>query len=91
MTDQGLTDAYVKSKARTQNLQAEASREAKVMEGYFEYLRSGGERGRIHPGVGMRECLSDKVAKLIEDLHQSIRETSELRDKLKSKGYYPVN
>lgn len=77
-----LVQEYGASKIKLQLLQDEACREAKVVDGFVEFLRSGGARGQIDVGMPLEHYLSSRVAKLIGDLQEARQQKSELRDSL---------
>lgn len=81
-----LLEDYVAAKTKLRMLQDEARREAKVLDGMVEFLRSGGERGQITTGMPPEEYLSTKVAKLVNDLNESRLENKGLKDSLATFG-----
>jgi hypothetical protein len=81
-----LLDRFVAAKTKLGMLQDEARREAKILEGFVEFLKSGGDRGQIHTGMPTETYLSEKVAKLISDLRESLQEKSDLKMTLANMG-----
>lgn len=81
-----LIEDFVAANIKLQMLQGEARREAKVLEGIVEFLKSGGDHGQINMGMPPETYLSEKVAKLVSDLLESLRERNELKDRLVSMG-----
>ena len=81
-----LLEDFVAANTKLQLLQDEARREAKVLEGFVEFLRSGGDRGQISVGMPPDHYLSGRVSKLVADLREAHQEKKELKDRLSSIG-----
>ncbi|MDP9113206.1 MAG: hypothetical protein M3O20_05935 [Acidobacteriota bacterium] len=81
-----LMDDFVAAKTKFQMLQDEGRREAKILEGIVEFLRTGGAHGQISMGVPPETYLSVKLATLISDLRTARQERDELRERLSSMG-----
>jgi hypothetical protein len=77
-----LLEDFVAAKTKLRMLQDDARREAKVLEGIVEFLKTGGDRGQISLGVPPETYLSEKVTKLIGNLRESIQEKNELKQRL---------
>src|SRR5258708_2947128 len=79
-------EEFVAAKTKLRMLQEEASREAKVLSGIVEYLRTGGTSGRMSQGMPPESYLSAKLAKLVNDLSEAHHEKSNLQAALASFG-----
>ncbi len=81
-----LLEDFVAAKTKLQMLQDDARREAKVMEGFLDFLKTGGDKGQIHVGMPPETYLSEKVAKLVNDLREARREKQDLKERLSGIG-----
>jgi hypothetical protein len=81
-----LTEDFVAAKTRLRMLQNDARGEAKVLEVIVSFLRSGGSSGQLSIGMPPETYLSQKLATLINDLSESLRETEDLRQQLSGIG-----
>jgi hypothetical protein len=83
-----LTEDFVAAKTKLRMLQNDARLEAKVLEGIVEFLKTGGDRGRLSMGMPPETYLSAKVSTLVNDLSNSLQEVSDLKQQLAGIGIH---
>jgi hypothetical protein len=85
-----LLEDHAAAKRKMQMLREDARREAKVLEGLAEFLKSGGgagvARSWVAAGSTLESYLSGPLAKLIQDLLNAGDELDVLRRKLADLG-----